>query len=159
MAIADTSSDLGIVLYLIGVPGATTYVDRRGVLVPAETLTTTYQPMAGTEALKTSIMYQGAATAISLFALINLNAATSINVKVQALYGNDPAIDANWADMQIVKELDGTTANVAAFTANGTYLLQSASGYTVGGLRVLAQAVGAGFTANDYIKVGARAGQ
>lgn len=158
MAISDSFGDLGIVLYLLGNPTGVTYVDRRGVTVPAETLTTGFTPMQGALAQQTSLLYQGGATAISFWALVHLNTATSITVKVQALYGNDPDIDANWADIQIVNGLTGLVSNSFAFTSNGTYLLQTASAYTVGTLRVVAEAAGAGFTATDYVKIAARGG-
>ncbi len=158
MAIRDNPYDLGIVLYLIGFPGNSTYIDYRGQIVPVEELTTNYTTMVGSLAAQTAIMYPGASTAFSAWVLVNLAAATSISVKVQSQYGNDSAIDANWTDLQMVNQLTGTVSNEFTFTSSGTYLIQTASVQTVGKLRVVAKAAGVGFAANDYVKVSARVG-
>ena len=161
MAIADYPGDLGIVLYLAGVPAGITYLDRKGVTQNAATLSNAYATMPVPPApggIDTAQIYAGLAEAHSLFCRLDFDQATSITIKLEQQYENDPRIDTGWMLTQTVRQDTGVVASEQVFlppvAGSQIYVvLQTASAYVSGRLRVSAKAAGAGLTANDRVEV------
>lgn len=153
MAAVPRSNDLGI-LYDKNGTGTGTYVDISGTtqLVGSITNACTEQVTVGPGLVDYSHPYVGARTALSLFADVTLDAATSIELKLQGRYDSASA----WTDIQIVREDTGLVASEHSFASSGTYLLQTSSALSVPQIRVVAKATGGGFTAGDSIVVRGR---
>jgi hypothetical protein len=160
MAIADYPGDLGIVLYLAGNPSGVTYIDRKGVTQAAATLSGTYNAMPVPPAvggIDTAQIFAGLGADHTFFARLDFDGATSITVKVEQKYNNDPRIDTGWMLTQTVRQDTGVVASEQVFlsTGPGTQLyiaIQTASAYVSGQLRVSAKAAGV-LTANDRVEV------
>jgi len=157
MAVADYAGDLGIVLYLAGVPAGITYIDRKGVVQNASTLSNVYATMP--ISVDTAQIYAGLADALTLFCRLDFDQATSITIKVEQQYENDPVrIDAGWMLTQTVRQDTGVVLSEQVFLSPGAgtqlyVAVQTASAYVAGRLRISAKAAGAGLTANDRVEI------
>lgn len=150
MAAVPRSNDLGTLYYANGT-GTGTYVDISGTTQNIGTLAASYteQTTVGPGLVDYSHPWVGAREALSLFLDVALDAATSIEVKLQGRYDSSSA----WTDIQTVRENTGAVAAQHSFAADGTYLLQTSSALSVPQIRVVAKATGGGFTADDSIRV------
>lgn len=145
--------DLGVILYQTGLPLALSYTDIFDATQSAKELQATYNPQNATAVggRISSEPFVGAKDALSLFVTIALAGATDISLKVQARY----RVWEDWADLQILNQASGVLSNVQTFSADGTYIVQTASGYTTGQIRLVAKYSGA-IAAGTQIKVQAR---
>ncbi len=156
------NGDLGIVLYLAGTPSGITYVDRDGVTQNAETLDTNYHAMSALLPVDTSRPFAGYPADHTLFCRLDFSSATSITIKLEQRYSNDPRIDLGWMAVQTVRQDTGIvlaehTFNAPALPATTLYVaIQTASAHLSGQIQVSAKAAGAGFTANDRVEVAIR---
>lgn len=135
------ASDLGIVLYLRGpaAGGATSYVDRKGIVRAAGTLTTSYSAMP--DAIDTAHPYVSAAAAASMYIIVggSFGMGESVVVRCRQAYRPDPnpgpAAEPQFAGpplvyfntIWILQETSGLEDIAFTFTGPGAYLLQTAS--------------------------------
>lgn len=143
-------NDLGI-LYDKNGAGTGTFVDIAGVTQAVGTLTGSYteQITAPLGNVDYSHPWVGARVALSLFVDVALDAATSIEVKLQGRYDDS----ASWTDIQTVQETSGAVASFHSLAAAGTYLLQTSSALSVPQIRIVAKATGGSLTVTDSVRV------
>lgn len=143
------ANDLGIIYSKNG-PGTGSYVDVAGVTQANGTITASYteQTTVPLGLVDYSHPYVGARDALSLAVDVTLGSASGIKLKLQGRY--DAA--AAWADIQTVREDTGNVAAEQTFTT-GTFQVQTSSVLGVPQIRLVAQAVGGGFTSDDSIRV------
>jgi hypothetical protein len=145
--------DLGIILFQTGLPLALSYTDIFDATQSAKELQATYNPQDATAVggRISSEPFVGAKDAISLFVKIVLAGATNISLKIQGRY----KVAEDWADLQSIDESTGTVSSAHTFAADGQYIVQTASAYTTGQIRLVAKYTGA-IAAGTQIKVQAR---
>lgn len=145
--------DLGVILYQTGLPLALSYTDIFDATQSAKELQATYNPQNATAVggRISSEPFVGAKDALSLFVTIALAGATDISLKLQGRY----KVSESWADLQTVEQTSGTVASAQVFSADGNYIVQTASAYTTGQIRLVAKYSGA-IAAGTQIKVQAR---
>lgn len=145
--------DLGVILYQTGLPLALSYTDIFDATQSAKELQATYNPQNATAVggRISSEPFVGAKDALSLFVTIALAGATDITLKLQGRYN----VSEPWADLQTVEQASGTITSAQVFAADGNYIVQTASGYTTGQIRLVAKYSGA-IAAGTQIKVQAR---
>lgn len=154
-------TDLGIVLYQDISPAGKSYIDRDGIDVPCELLTTGFLPMQGLQAVKSATHPVGVPAAHAYWVYIDILGASfpSITLRLMSQYGNDagpaPAVDFGWARVQVSNQDTGTIANEHTFTASGYYLLQTASEHVSGRSRWEAKYSGSPATA--IVRIAGRA--
>lgn len=133
-------NDLGIIFYATGA-GSATYVDRFGQTRTALTLSSSYQGMAA--AIETAIIHAGLKQALTLEVTIGKSGASSFDVKLVGRHGVDLAADSPtplWGLVQTVLEDTGISAAEHNFTSARRYILQTASGMSLGQCRIEAKA-------------------
>lgn len=155
------NGDLGIVLYLAGVPTGITYVDRDGVTQNAETLNTIYHAMSALVPVDTSRPFAGYPGDHTLFCRLDFDQATSITIKLEQRYANDVLIDMGWMAVQTIRQDTGVVLAEHTFTSPGSGLslyvaIQTASAHLSGQIQVSAKAAGGELTANDKVEIAIR---
>lgn len=149
MTLPPTGNNLGIVLYQKGNP-QTTYTTARGNTADTELITAGYLPMQTGEAAIAGTMYIGLADGLSLQVDINLDGATSIEVRLVA------SLDGTtYTALQTMNEVSGTVAAAQSLTASA--ILQTGSNYSTSVCRVEAKVTGA-IGANTSVVVRAMLG-
>jgi len=145
--------DLGVILLQTGLPLALSYTDIFDATQSTKELQATYNPQNATAVggRISSEPFVGAKDALSLFVTIALAGATDISLKLQGRY----KVSESWADLQTVEQTSGTVASAQVFSADGNYIVQTASAYTTGQIRLVAKYSGA-IAAGTQIKVQAR---
>lgn len=133
--------DYGIVYGMNG-GAVATYTDRFNRAIPYQTLQASLTAMLDVDS---SIFYPGLTRGLSIWVevLINPGGATSIDVQVQG--SPSPLIDAGftgWPPIPTIETNAMTPAITWSFTASGTYLLQTASEFTIDRMRLSAKAQG-----------------
>lgn len=155
MATAKNPQDLGVVLFQLDSATGITYVDRRGLTVPAEVLQSSFTPMTGQIAAQTATHPAGFLDAHSYW--VRVSSLAGITIRLLSRYNNDSVsthgVDtfSDWGvPIQMTEQRTGVTANSFTLTS-GLYLLQTASEHTAGLTRW--EAKSASIVAEEFVRI------